>query len=279
MVENDLPALYKHRRVMLWVEDTRTRGYLDAVWGSGRIGYLIGGSHDNIRAVVTDAHRKNYPHVFGLVDRDFGRSNRARWPALGDGERIYVLDRVEIENYLLDAHAISACKWNTEKRTPDQIEACMRAAVRNTAWWWAARRVLYALNAVKNAGFPRDPKPQDVTGLDAARRWLHESSWITETLPGLRARVTDARLTADLEAEHAVITCALDDGSWPTCCAGKEVLAAVDAFVWTRGRLAGAHDELARAIAAEQVSGERVPGEISELEVRLEERVGRASVR
>ena len=66
--------------IVLWVEDEITRDYLSEVWqGNPLVKFCIAGGSENIKGVVHDARSSGFVHVFGLIDRDFGDSNRDRW--------------------------------------------------------------------------------------------------------------------------------------------------------------------------------------------------------
>jgi hypothetical protein len=43
--------------INLWVEDELTRAYLDAVWNSPAVKFLIGGGNEGLQAIVNDAER------------------------------------------------------------------------------------------------------------------------------------------------------------------------------------------------------------------------------
>ncbi len=75
-------ALYNAAVIILWVEDLVTSAYLGELWQhDSRFKFYIGGGHESLTALVEDARRSGHRGVFGLRDRDFGPSNRARWAA------------------------------------------------------------------------------------------------------------------------------------------------------------------------------------------------------
>lgn len=274
---NTLPALYRRASVMLWVEDPLTRDYLDTLWQTTRIGFLVGGGHGSVGAATEDAYRSGIAHVFGVRDRDFGKSNRERWGALSGQERVYRLPRVEIENYMLDPVALAACRWNTERRSATEIEGEMKRAVADSAWWLATRRVLYALNRDKNRGFPPDPKVSEVASRADAGAWIVESVWSKTTAAGMGSLVTSAAVEARLGAAHAGIVESLKSEAWRAECSGKEVFTRVDAYIWARGRLPSPRAELARAVGEQQVALGRVPLDLVELKRALTARVMRGT--
>ena len=98
-------ALYSGQ-INLWVEDDLTRAYLSALWNDSAVKFLIGGGRDGVVAILRDAHDAGYTNVFGVIDRDHGRSNHGDWLKPSRTIRTFVLPRHEIENYLLDTSAL-----------------------------------------------------------------------------------------------------------------------------------------------------------------------------
>lgn len=275
-MSSELASFYKRAAVTLWVEDIHTRLYLEELWQSQQIGYLIGGGRDTIQAVTEDAYRSGVPIVFGLCDRDFGRTNVHRWQVMDDSERVYRLPRVEVENYLLDAIALAACKWNTAPRSPTEIDARMQSCVEESAWWLATRRALHGLSRESVDGFPSDPRARHISSLSDAITYVTSSRWATSTVHGMSGKVSSPAIAARLEEEHAAVTASLVDGTWRETCSGKEVFAQVDSYVWTRGRRSDSKAELARAVAIEQVRAGRVPADLDRLRVALLDRLNRS---
>lgn len=273
----DLPSIYRRARIMLWVEDLQTRQYLDAVWRTPDIGYLIGGSSDTIQAVTKDAYRAGYGHVFGLRDRDFGPSNRRRWSSMADDARVYALDALEIENLLLDPPAIAACRFNTAKRSSDEIEGALRAEAEGMVWWMATRSVIADLQRMGTHGFPKHPKRSAVHDERSAQAHILGSTWIERTIPDLPKAVDADAIRAALTQARAAYEADLGTGEWMRSFAGKELFAKLDSFVFTRGRVTGSQATLARAIAEQQFAVGRVPAMIIELRDALLSRVRRSA--
>lgn len=143
-----LNSLYAAAKIILWVEDSLTRDYLAKVWGDpAEIAFLISGGNSSIRPAVQAAERDNYKHVFGLVDRDFGHTNHSSWHN-PSGSRIFTLPRHEIENYALDANAITECVLNNRGRSVSDIEDELRRLAELQPSWLACRRVLVNISKV-----------------------------------------------------------------------------------------------------------------------------------
>lgn len=269
----DLPSLYRRARIILWVEDVQTRQYLDTIWRTGDIAYLIGGSADTIRGVTEDAVRSAFTHVFGLCDRDFGRSNRSRWSRMADVERVYRLDAHEVENLLLDASAIAGCRFNTAGRSEAEIEAFLLGEARAMCWWMATRHAVSELQTIATRAFPGHPTRPRARDRASARRHILDSGWVRTTAPDLPTEITEPAIDARLDAAYTACRDDLKSGAWRRSFSGKELFTAVDAFVFTRGRIKGSRMILARAIADQQRASGSVDPMLGELRDALLARV------
>ncbi|MBT9561256.1 MAG: hypothetical protein IV100_35005 [Myxococcales bacterium] len=91
--------------VILYVEDDLTRRVLEEVWGSQsrQVRVEVGGSSDGVRHFVARPQSGSV-RVRGLIDRDFGVTNRPDWRETS----LLVLDVHEFENLLLDENAWEA---------------------------------------------------------------------------------------------------------------------------------------------------------------------------
>ena len=76
-----LQRLLTERPLVLWVEDTITKAYLERIWqpDDSLFQILVAGGNDSVGAVVHDLRDQGYDHVFGLADRDFGEGNMDSW--------------------------------------------------------------------------------------------------------------------------------------------------------------------------------------------------------
>lgn len=125
--------------INLWVEDRLTREYLSRIWNDADVRFFVGGGNDGVRALAEDAADNGFSNVFGLTDRDFRPSNKRDWTNPQKNFRTFVLPAHEIENYLLDAHALAACRFNNRKLTADAIEEFMWSFAAGLCWWAACR--------------------------------------------------------------------------------------------------------------------------------------------
>lgn len=273
---SDLRALYRNFPVYLWVEDEETRTYLETVWvGESLIKIYVADGHPNIAAIVNAAHRDRLPHVFGLRDRDFGGSNRARWsdPAV----RVLCGDSLELENLLLDADAIAACAVNTAGMSTAQIEAELNAIATPLVWWMSCRRTLTELRDALTSEFPAHPTRYSVPTQQAAEQIILASTWWHQQFPAFHQKWTAATIQKRLAQHEAQLRPMLASNAWKQEWSGKEVLSDLVARVWTRKRLGNpaGRIEFIRAIAEAQCKLNRVPPEIAELRTTLRQRIGR----
>ncbi len=261
-----LAALYNAAEIILWVEDLVTSAYLGELWQhDGRFKFYIGGGHETLAAVVEDARRSGRPGVFGLRDRDFGPTNHARWSTMS--ECFFALETFEIECFLLDAKALAACAINTGGRQEEEIEASLAKQASELVWWMACRRVIAGLREARQQDFPAHPKRTSVPSREAARDVLLENDWVKRTAPGLAARVEARELLAALDAAHDDYAGHIASGTWKRVFSGKEIVEPLVSWIYTRGRPPGSAgvQDLAKAVAREQVRAGRAPAELLEL--------------
>jgi hypothetical protein len=155
-------CLWIHLRVYngqinIWVEDEVTRAYLSALWDTPAVAFFIGGGNERVRAIVKDAQESGFTNVFALIDRDFRRTNKLDWSAPMKTSRTFVPPVHEIENYLLDARALAASRFNNLKKTEAEIGSLMHAAASRLLWWAACRDVVAELRKRFREGFLSDP--------------------------------------------------------------------------------------------------------------------------
>jgi hypothetical protein len=247
-------------QLCLWVEDIETKAYLDVLWGDGRIRTLVGGGGDTISGLAHAAWADNLRHVFALRDRDF---DTARMPPIASGP-VFVSVRHEVENYLLDEHAIAACEYNTRGATAGDIDAKALQIATDLVPWMASRRVLRDMWSGMVGGFPPDPKPGEVASqADAA-------AWLTQKAAGLGFTGAQVQaLTRALPHHCAHYSAQVASGHWRAEFSGKEILEPLIRWVWNQthknpggGR---ARTMVAAAIADRQRAHATVPGDLAGL--------------
>ena len=152
-----LSSFYSGSPIYLWVEDALTREYLTAIWGYPvEIAFYIAGNNAAVRPPVEIAHREGIHRVYGLIDRDFRKSNIAKWSQ--KNTLVFRIPRLEIENYALDAAAIYNCSLHNRNRTQDGIQIELNRLASLQPIWLACRRVLSEIGGELHREFPSDPK-------------------------------------------------------------------------------------------------------------------------
>jgi len=269
-----LSALYGSQPLFVWVEDEATRIALTTAWAGDSVAIHIGGSNDTIRAVVNDAWRNGINHVFGVVDRDHGRSNNAQWLSPPNSLRVYVLQSPEIETLALDPLSIAECAYNTAGRTEAEIETKLQEIAAGMNWWMACCSVLMTVKGRRNAGFPPFPAVARVTSESSALACITSADWFSKTAATLAGLATMGWLTTELRAEEARISATIANGTWRSELSGKQVFQQVSDFVFTRGVVPDKHAALLQAVIQRQVDTGRMPLELSSLRTSLRVRVG-----
>lgn len=276
MESSPLPAFYNAAPIIVWVEDLVTSVYLQALWQPDpRLHFHVGGGHETLLAVVEDARRAGFSHVYGVRDRDFGSTNRDRWKQRD--VTCFALETFEIECFLLDPSALASSVINTAGRTEQEIDERLRARAASLLWWMACRKVLADLREARQTKFPSHPKRSQVSSREQAEGILLDNEWVKLTVPGLPEKVQGKRLREALHDAHTSYAAMIDQGTWKSAFSGKELLEELVAWVFTKQRPsgnAGLHD-LAKAVAHEQLRAGREPQELMELRDVLLERLAR----
>lgn len=271
-----LAALYNAAPIILWVEDLLTARYLDAVWqNDSRIQMYVGGGHETLEAVAENAYRMGRRCVFSLRDRDFGPSNRSRWTA-GD-TRKFALDTFEVECFLCDSVSLSRIALNTSGRTEAEIGRWLTTRAHAMCWWMACRKVISALREARQEQFWTHPKRAKITSQADAEAVLLSSDWVSKTVPALPGRVTASQLQAELAQAHKHYEDQTKSGSWIPWFSCKELLEEMVSWIYTINRPAGfaGIEDLAKAVAHQQLQDSRVPQELIDLKAALLLRVPR----
>ncbi len=266
--------------INLWVEDEVTRAYLDTVWGSPLVRFLIGGGNEGVQAIVNDAEKAGYSNVFAVIDRDFRRTNKPDWLDPAKRPRRFVLPVHEIENYLLDSRSLAACRLNNLNRAADEIEAMMVTEAERLRWWAACRDVVAEMRRRFREGFLGDPSRAVMTQ-DTAQAHICGSPWFRR-LPREIAGTTEADIHQLLDEAHRKAERALADGSWRTEFAGKEILRDVGSRICDRNKIPGYRptasqfdEDLAKEVGAWQRDNQKVPEDLMELLAALRQRIAR----
>lgn len=270
---SDIDAHYKNSKAVLWVEDSDTRTWLDAVWlGSApTIRILVAGSYGSVKIVCEQARLEGHRHVFGMTDSDFGSTNRPRWGSLDSKERVYRLDVHEFENLLLDPSALFECKLNTAKRPLADIDARIAAAATSRAWWVACVRFLAETQQAAKEGYP-PPPPPSINSLTDAERHVCESLWFASTAATCSSLAAPTAVTTGLQDAYNRALAALADGTWRQSFPGKEIFQEIGAYVQPGAKGPAGRMDLIKAIGAWQRAN-GVPSQVSEIRTHILARV------
>ena len=274
-VGTSLPGLYR-TPLVLWVEDAVVRDYLRSVWSDPDFGFLIGGGNAGIRPVVEAARQDGHAHVYGLVDRDFSTSNRARWLNPASDLLVFVPEAHEVENYLIDPAALAGCALNTAGKTVSEIEARLVQRAGALTWWMACRAVLSELRQLALGDFPRHAGPPQVSSLADAEAYISTSSWFTGLPAKMAGAIAPGYLKTRLQDFHGQMQSAVTNGSWRTEFSGKELFRDVRDWVYRGGPTSGAgrDSDLAKAVGEWQRANQAVPAEMEELRRAIRTRRG-----
>ncbi len=271
-------ALY-NGRINLWTEDDLTRAYLSALWNEPGVNFPIGGGRDGVKGMLEDAKKAGYPNVFGVVDRDFGKSNYDDWFMLNPTLRRFILPRHEMENFLLDAPSLEGCSFNTHRRVAAEIESILKAEATRRCWSSACRDVIGHIRGRFFDDFIAHPTMPPVDSHAAARDHIASSRWF-QALPRRSAGMTDARLDRLLTRAYDRADRLLDSGGWRVEFSGKEIFKVVGNQIFNRAtaptyQAKGAEfdRDLAVSIAEWQVANNAVPNELDDLLRALKTRI------
>jgi len=276
-VQTDLPALYKRNDICLWVEDPLTRYYLETLWSNDlNLGLLVAGGHEGTRAVAEMAYRDRIHHVFGLVDRDFGNTNRQHWASPPMDLRCYRTEVHEVENFLLDPDALAASEYNSRARTSDDILSHLQQTASKLVWWMACRQTLAELRKSVTDAFPIAPPIRPEVNSTTALQHILGSSWYT-TRSDMVSDWDESRVRGTLNSHYDTFKGALDRGDWKRCFSGKEIFISICDFISTIGIEKTLREEVAKDVAAFQRKHTTVPAELMELRDSLYKRVLRRS--
>jgi len=268
------PTFYR-APINLYVEDRTTLVYLKELWLDPAIAYFLGAGNDGVAAIIRVDQEAGHLNVFGVIDRDYGPSNRTRWER--PETRLFRLDSHEVENLMLDAPALKNSRWSNVGHSVGQIEALLIEAAERRCWYEACRSVLGTIRRRFRENFINDP-PQDLPDLEAAKRHFCESDWFRD-LATNTAQTTEADIAGLLETAHDQATIQLADGTWRQEFSGKEIFKDVASRICDRQKFGGIrssklHGDLAEDVAGWQSKTGQVPPELESLHATLRGRVG-----
>lgn len=271
-------ALYSGQ-INLWVEDDLTRSYLSALWSDPAVKFLIGGSRNGVIAILQDSEDSGYTNVFGLIDRDHGKTNYADWFVPTRTFRRFILPRHEIENYLLDSPALQGCKFNKHNRSVEDIDQFLNKTAQGRCWWMACCDVVSQIRELFFDKFIKHPKTHPDDTEAAARESITQTEWF-KALQDKTSKMSEANVHELLSKAHKQAITALETDDWRSMFAGKEIVRAVGGFIFNHSKNptykrspAVFESDLAKGVAAWQVKHEAIPQELVELLGTLKARI------
>lgn len=140
--------------IVLWVEDALTRDYLRVIWEeTPEIAFRIAGGMEGVKEIVKVFNEGAHENVFGLIDRDFQKSNQSKWLDRTKRLSTFILPVHEIENYLLDSKALQASRFQNRRLASEAIEEHMVEEAKKLCWWAACRDVIAQIKSRFRDGF------------------------------------------------------------------------------------------------------------------------------
>ncbi len=267
-----LDSIYKAARIVLWVEDTCTRDYLQEAWKrTPDVAFIVAGGNKHIQQLILETRRLNIGHVFGILDRDFGRSNREKWNTADN----FYLPRHEIENYLLDAYAFTSSPFNTRNRSRSDVTTEMQRLANLQPAWLACRHTLNTLRCEATDGFLGSPNLIDITDASTAVNHIVMSAWFQQVASRLTSSLTVVETSKRIDEAIAQFQTDLLTDAWIAKFSGKEIFRQLRAYTYQPPQKPGNPDnDFAKSVGSWQAANDRVPPDIIDLLSAIRTRVG-----
>jgi hypothetical protein len=269
-----LPSPTRNAEITIWVEDSLTDEYLTQLWADPAMNLLVAGGRPGVKSLVETAARTKVTKVFGIVDRDFGSTNRDRW---ADPEvRVFRLGRHEIENYLLDANAMAGCSLNNQKLSVSEVQAKLLELAKQQTYWLACRSLLRHVDTELKADFPV-PKVTELTSSEAAERFLESSPWLTGLSERVGRLVQPEGWKKRLHDEAGRYQQGLTDGSWVEHCSAGDMIPTIRSILFKKPKsqsIEVTDSDFAKAVSAWQIANDAIPADLLDLHDIVRTRVG-----
>jgi hypothetical protein len=247
------------QRITVFVEDSLTKEYLSIIWADSlsALDIKVAGNVSAVRSLVA-YNNANRGDCRGITDRDY------RWDASDYTNNIFTLRKHEIENYLLDARAISKSDFNANMGlTEDAIRIKIDSFIRENKFWFACCYLLSKLNLLVTGQFPPNPNRTRILDAQTIIEYINESGYhqsLLEKLQTIDPKLIAAHVSGIVNEIEQVYSTQKQHDLFP----GKEV------FRYIRGILPGSNYadkltmdiDLAKEIADNQVKAKRVPEEL-----------------
>ena len=160
------------------------------------------------------------------------------------------------------------------------IQIMLEAAASCLCWWGACREVVAELKRRFREPFVSDP-PRTLASQVEAKAHICDSSWFKK-LASESARTEESHIDQLLADGFTLAQGQLNDGSWRTHFAGKEIFRDIGSRICDRTRITGYIPkgvefdvDLAKDIAASQVASGSRPTDLVDLLAALKSRIAR----
>lgn len=261
----DVPDLYRGAPFNIWVEDTVAGAYFRELWSDQAIQFrfLVAGGEDGVGYLTHQAFDREWPGVFGIVDRDFEQSNHLDWLLPAKQFRRFVIPRFELENYFLDPDRLAAIDLNNTRKTSQEIRQRISTRAAALVWWMACRSVIAALRRSALDDFPAHPANTTINDLSTAKLYVEGTGWFQD----IPRRISDATssLVDKLNHSHALYLqgLTLPDNHWAEF-SGKELFSDAASFFYSSSD-ASRDVDLAKSIARAHRESNTIPQDFQEL--------------
>lgn len=272
-MSSSFSALYKNRKRIVWVEDELTRAYLRELWKEPDIEFFVAGGTGSVEAVVKASVAEGHANVCGIVDRDFQKSNRARWGNVLKHHGIFRTEAHEVECYLLDFEAFEDMgkrDYVVEMSSADWEQIAKKTA-ESSVWWMAARAMMWDIHVLTIHEFPAHPKlgnPPKLRSEGDAQAALKtrvlESDWLRVHAGSLQAVITEEWLSDKLNEHGERLNSTLQTDDWKLSWSGKELLK-TELTARLRQKSKISESDVAMEVASYQRSKRTIPEELEEL--------------
>lgn len=163
----------------IFVEDELCKQYLSEIWKKDLtlLNIVCAGSKDRVIS-LTSFYLEQEQSCWGIVDRDFNWDNKQ------NPNHIFVLDKHEIENYLLDPEAIYESDFNILKKTSrrkssiSDIDNAIRQFTIDKRMWFASCFILFQIRRRLNSVFPKNPAISKIEDIESIIHYIENSDLI-----------------------------------------------------------------------------------------------------
>lgn len=225
-MSNSLPYFLARTNRCLFVEDNFTRECFLTLFPSCQNWLtitVVGDSHavDKVvrywSIVIPDDKQ-----VFGFIDRDFSCQSNGDWK--GYDQRVFVMSRHEMENYLLNFQAVVELLPNgkrhfTEERLAEELQSKMRPLT----WRWACCKALTTIHRAIGMNFPKQHQASHVCNEEDAVLFILEHEWTQSIATVIDFQLAETQVKSYVNEFRSSFETDLENGDWLKTFPGKEM--------------------------------------------------------